>query len=100
MFLGLTTFYSQQSNFLNQTGSVEGNESNWSYSLVTLSPADLAETTVTVKSVVSHELGHVWGLQHNSSNPYSIMCTKEQGRRIDVVHPSKTDMDAFNRKYG
>ena len=42
-------------------------------------------------------MGHVFALDHNNTNPYSIMCQAYHGRAVYTVQ--KVDNDAFNLKH-
>ena len=51
-----------------------------------------------VQSVVSHEMGHVFGLDENNNNTSSIMCQAGHGRLADVRGVQFVDNYAFNIK--
>ena len=44
-----------------------------------------------------HEMGHAFGLAHYNSNPNSIMCQTNKGRKVQRVQ--KTDNDTINAIY-
>ena len=48
--------------------------------------------------MTAHELGHVLGLAHSNSNPYSIMCQTKYGRIVQK--PQKIDNDEIVSMYG
>ena len=49
------------------------------------------------QGTVIHEMGHAFGLAHNNSNPYSIMCQTSSGRKVQSVQA--IDDNAVNAKY-
>lgn len=46
---------------------------------------------------MKHEIGHAFGLDHNNSNQYSIMCQMEFGRQVQSVQA--VDNTALNGLY-
>lgn len=49
------------------------------------------------KATAAHELGHVFGLAENNSNPYSIMCQNASGRKVSV--PMYVDLIQVRNMY-
>lgn len=49
------------------------------------------------QGVIGHEMGHVFGLDHNDDNIYSIMCSDYKGRV--VYTPGQADSDGINAMY-
>ncbi len=97
---GFTVFF----NRVNGTGKpykVNPNSSNWLFAEIYLNKYYLSTatsgTTNYAQGVVAHEMGHAFGLGHNNTNPYSIMCQSASGRRVHTIQ--RVDHDAFNRKY-
>lgn len=54
--------------------------------------------TNSVQGTIAHEMGHVFGLDHNNDNQYSVMCQWNYGRK--VYKPGKSDHDGLNAMYG
>lgn len=42
-------------------------------------------------------MGHAFGLAHNNSNPYSVMCQLGEGRKVQRVQ--RVDNEPIKRKY-
>lgn len=73
-------------------------ESDWLYSEIHINEPEFNTLSASYKQgTITHEFGHVWGLQHNQTNPYSIMCQVASGRIVNTVQ--QVDNDAFNSKY-
>lgn len=51
----------------------------------------------TAHGTFRHEIGHVFGLAHNNSNPNSIMCQTSAGRAVNTIQA--VDNNALNSLY-
>ena len=56
---------------------------------------DISDAAAT--GTIAHEFGHGFGLSHNNTNKYSIMCQTGSGRQVQKVQ--KVDHDALNLLY-
>lgn len=85
----------------NSAGAVENvnpDTTNWLFCEVYLNHTYLDSRSATDKqATIGHEFGHVWGLDHNNKNPYSLMCQDSSGRKVYTVQ--RVDADAFNKKH-
>lgn len=72
--------------------------SNWYYGVITLSKtAFTGMWYVDQIGVIGHEMGHVYGLDHNNFNSRSIMCQAGSGRA--VYKPGLPDHYGINNLY-
>lgn len=79
---------------------VDPEESLWDYGVIylnTYSQLFPALADVTKQGVICHEMGHVFGLDHNNDNIYSIMCQLGSGRV--VYTPGLADHYGINAMY-
>ena len=108
-------FYSKYASYWGAEGPfVFAQTSFWTYSIVQADPysqdwysgqIDLNHTKLSSSSVsddvargfMKHEIGHAFGLDHNNSNQYSIMCQMEFGRQVQSVQA--VDNTALNGLY-
>ncbi len=58
----------------------------------------LVPNTSTSRATIAHEMGHVFGLDENNDNPYSIMCQYGHGRLTNNVQDC--DRNGVKRIYG
>jgi len=95
---GYTIFFARTNGTTGNIYQVNQNSTNWLFSEIYLNNYYLASETDTNKqATITHEMGHVFGLNENNSNPYSIMCQAASGRAVYLVQ--QVDNNAFNRKH-
>lgn len=84
-------------------GKVDPDQANWLAARIYLFYDNIERDKNTMdyfaRGIVSHEMGHFFGLAHTNSNPYSIMCELTATVKRKVINVRKPDNDAFNRKY-
>ncbi len=82
-------------------GNITGVSKNWDYCEITLNPNllpnDNAAERISSQATITHELGHVFGLNHNNTNPFSIMFPFNEGRLSNNIR--QVDNDAFKFKH-
>ena len=65
---------------------VDASYSMWDYGEIYLNESFTSQLNSTDKQgVLAHEMGHVFGLDHNNDNVYSIMCQDIYGRVTETV---------------
>lgn len=78
-------------------GRVSGEVEDWFFTQIRLNVDDIPLCTVAdQQGIAAHEMGHAFGLKHNSS-PYSIMFLGVKDWLTSVV--AKCDHDAINLLY-
>ncbi|MBP0726707.1 matrixin family metalloprotease [Bacillus sp. RG28] len=73
------------------------NDNDWDWGRIMINDYEIGNDSSYIQGVVAHEMGHVFGLDHNDTNPNSIMCSAWAGRAVNTVQ--KVDNDAFNLKH-
>lgn len=64
-------------------GTIYPESSNWTYAEVHINDSVYSSASVSNNAALGttiHEMGHMFGLAHYNSNPYSIMCQTGSGR--------------------
>lgn len=85
-------------NFFNSYNAQQSPYYNYLYCKIYFNDKFKYDTSINHDGVTAHELGHVLGLAHSNSNPYSIMCQTKYGRIVQK--PQKIDNDEIVSMYG
>ena len=91
-YAAYTTFWTGSST------QVSADNSDWSWCKINLNDSNMKTLdSNTEQGVVGHEMGHVYGLDEDYNNTYSIMYATVKGKNVYTVQ--KPDNDAFNYKH-
>jgi len=55
---------------------------NWGWNKIYLNSYQVSYNSERTRGVISHEMGHCFGLGDNNSNPYSVMCDEAHNRQV------------------
>lgn len=94
--LAETLHYDSNDKYFNPSSTVK----NWVWTRIYINDDNFKDNSFSdeqAKGTIIHEMGHAFGLKHNNTNKYSIMCQTSYGRISQRVQ--KTDNDAINRLY-
>lgn len=92
--LAETFFYNSSSK------KMQPNAGNWLYTEIYINDDNYKKSSFSNDQALGtliHEMGHAFGLAHYNSNPNSIMCQTNKGRKVQRVQ--KTDNDTINAIY-
>lgn len=91
MLGGETRFYDQSAN--QQSPSVD-----YIFTRIYINDSAVHNISATkIRRMIIHEMGHAFGLAHNS-NPYSIMYPYDEGHMVNTVQ--QVDVNDLNALYG
>ena len=77
---------------------IDEHNTNWYFAKIELNSVSLNRYTNEVQQgTIAHEIGHAFGLGHQNSNEYSIMCQLMYYRKINVV--DQISHNAINTLY-
>jgi Matrixin len=73
-------------------------QENWGWNKIKLNNPNFNNLNSTDrKGTIAHEMGHAFGLAHNNSNPYAIMCQLGYGRKVS--NSQADDLHGINYLY-
>jgi len=70
----------------------------WGWGKITINTYNTSSKSSWGKEgVIAHEMGHVFGLDENNSNPYTVMCQEGSGRAVNNAQAG--DLRGINYLY-
>ncbi|MGE5456551.1 MAG: hypothetical protein ACM3O4_05575 [Ignavibacteriales bacterium] len=95
---GGTNFIARTNVWSGDPYPVDPDIQNWLFGEIYLNDYYLlSKSSTQQQATIAHEMGHVFGLDENNLNQYSIMCQAGAGRQVYTVQ--QVDNNAFNRKH-
>ena len=98
--LKVLLFFAQTSFWTYSIVQADPYSQDWYSGQIDLNHTKLSSSSVSddvARGVMKHEIGHAFGLDHNNSNQYSIMCQMEFGRQVQSMQA--VDNTALNGLY-
>lgn len=96
--IAYTAFFKRANGSTGAISQINPDSENWLFAEIHINnPIINSLSSYDRQGTIVHEFGHAWGLAHNQSNQYSVMCQLGFGRKVNTVQ--QVDNDAFNRKY-